>query len=412
MVKKLRFRFILLALLTASGLLAAVVGIINISNARQTYQQVEGILNYLCDNDGVMPFDTSKDDISTPKDVNFTQETRFQVRYYSVLVDSDNKTININVDNIAAVTAEEAEEKARELIASGDDSGKFTDGEMTYGYKIKEVSNGEKLVVVMDCTSYVDSTNQFMLSSIRLSIAGIIIFFILITIFSNFAIRPFARNLENQKRFVTNAGHELKTPLAIISADAEVLQMVKGKNEWTESILKQTKRLSDLVQHLITLAKTGEKENNELVKIDASKIVKESAESFMTLAEQQEKHLSLEIDDNVETIADKRAVAEIVNILVDNAVKYCDDKGEIKVKLTSKLRGRGMILSVSDTYAEGKEEDVNRFFERFYRGDVSHSNKKAGYGIGLSMAQNLTMLCKGKIHADWNDGFITFTVTI
>ena len=158
----------------------------------------------------------------------------------------------------------------------------------------------------------------------------------------------------------------------------------------------------------------GERSQVDLVITDVnfSETVKTVADSFQQLAIDAEKTLTTAIADNVMLKGDSKCLYELVNILVDNAVKYCDDGGSIEVALRRSRLGNGVVLDVSNTYVDGANVDYSRFFERFYRGDVSHNSQKAGYGIGLSMAEELTKLMGGKIFATYKGQRITFTVRL
>ena len=146
--------------------------------------------------------------------------------------------------------------------------------------------------------------------------------------------------------------------------------------------------------------------------IDISHEIQSAVQSFDALAKDQGKMLVPRIKEGIHVVADQRCVYEIASILLDNAVKYCDEAGTITVTLTTKKIGKGAVLTVSNDFAGGKGVDYTRFFERFYRGDESHSSAKAGYGIGLSMAEELVRLLKGSINVSYKNGVITFTVTL
>lgn len=237
---------------------------------------------------------------------------------------------------------------------------------------------------------------------------------LIVSVLSKRALRPFIRNMENQKRFITNAGHELKTPIAIISANTEALALISGQNEWTDNILKQVSRLSKLINDLITLAKVGEASPQDVVltEVNLTPIVRSAADSFRPVVADAGKIMETDAEDDITARAEMRFFGELVNILLDNAVKYCDDGGLIHVSLTTRKNGKGAVLAVSNDYKEGGHIDYSRFFERFYRGDTSHNSAKAGYGIGLSMAEDLTKLMKGKISVRWEKGVITFQVEL
>ena len=187
--------------------------------------------------------------------------------------------------------------------------------------------------------------------------------------------------------------------------------MINGKSEWTDSILTQVKRGTSLINDLITLSRTTEAEQVVLTDVDLSKTLQETAQSFRPVIENAGKTLTVQIQDGVVVKAEEKMLTELCNILVDNAAKYCDDGGEVKVVL--KKRGRtGALLQVSNDYREGSGEDYGKFFHRFYRGDVSHNSRHSGYGIGLSMAQTIAEKLRGSITAGWKGGVITFTVML
>ena len=274
--------------------------------------------------------------------------------------------------------------------------------------------DGSFLIVILDCTRDVAAVASFMRYSLWFGLGCVILYVIILAAMCNVAIRPFVRNMENQKRFITNAGHELKTPIAIISANAEAIEMLNGQSQWTDSILKQVRRLSNLIQDLIMLSKMGERSQVDLVITDVnlSETVHAVADSFQQLAVDAEKTLTTAIADGIHVKGDSKCLYELVNILVDNAVKYCDDKGTIDVSLRRGRLGKGAVVAVTNTYADGANVDYSRFFERFYRGDTSHNSQKAGYGIGLSMAEELTKLMGGKINVSYKAQRITFTVRL
>ena len=195
----------------------------------------------------------------------------------------------------------------------------------------------------MDSTRDVADATSIIRRSFLLGVMCLIIFAVIIVFLSKKAIAPLMRNMENQKAFITNAGHELKTPLAVIKADTEVLEMSVGANEWTKSISNQVDRLTVLVGNLITLAKMGELDKEDLSDIDFSECVKDSVDNYKVIISNQEKELKTEITDKVRVRGTKDGLTEIVNILLDNAQKYCDDKGTIEVELDpypQKQRGK------------------------------------------------------------------------
>lgn len=249
--------------------------------------------------------------------------------------------------------------------------------------------------------------------STAVALLALLVFWLIVVSLSRRAIEPTVRTMENQKRFITNASHELKTPVAIISADAEVLEMMNGENEWTQSIINQSKRLNDLISALVRLTKAGESQRFELTDVDISQVASDAAASFRPVIEQHGLTLDTRIDEGIAAKAEPQSITEIVNILLDNSAKYCDEGGTVTISAASRggLRS-GATLTVSNDYKAGEGQDYSRFFERFYRADESHNSKKEGFGIGLAMAKELVTRMNGTLTVDWRDGRIAFTVTL
>ena len=195
-------------------------------------------------------------------------------------------------------------------------------------------SDGTFKIIIMDCTRNLSIVNFFMRFSFYIGALSVLLLTLLLSIFARKAVQPMVRNMEAQKQFITNASHELKTPLAVISANTEVIEMMSGKNEWTESTIKQVNRMSELISQLVVLSKLEEREDLVLSDVDFSHEARSVVESFTTVAETQGKTLEAEIADNVHVKADEKGVHELVNILLDNAVKYCDDGGQVKLTLS------------------------------------------------------------------------------
>ncbi|MBR6476826.1 MAG: HAMP domain-containing histidine kinase [Lachnospiraceae bacterium] len=281
----------------------------------------------------------------------------------------------------------------------------------TYYYlKTPAPGNGLKLAV-MDCTSELTSMLRIFSATAMTCFVALLITFVLVLILSDHMVQPEIENSKRQKQFITNASHELKTPLAVIRANTELMELTHGEDEWTKSTLKQVDHLNSLIQNLVLIAKAAEREDKSvMVEINASNAVEESVANFDALAKQSDKELRREIEKDLSIITDESKLRQLTTLLVDNAIKYCDENGTITVALSGIKKGKkGLRLSVSNTYAEGANIDCNRFFDRFYREDASHNIDKGGYGIGLSIAESICKQNGGSIHASWKDGIITFT---
>ena len=412
-IKKLRRKFILLSTATVTIIVVMALSLVTIIAYMRINAQIESFLFYISQNGGhitahrLPPTNNWFDETDWTGD---TPDFSYQIRYFSVVVNPEGFVQSIDIQNIAAFTKEEAIDYANRAISSQTTDGFFKKDRASYAYKITDISNGDKLIVIMDCTRDMAFVQDFIRDSIELGIACILLYILILAILSKQAIKPFVRNMENQKRFITNAGHELKTPLAIISANTEAIELINGKNQWTEGILKQIKRLSNLINDLVMLSKMSEQSSLELTTTNTniSEIVSDISKSFIQMATDQKKHLQYQIKPQIFIRSEPKCLYELINILVDNAVKYCDDNGTISIKLTSTKKK--VLLTITNDYINGQNLDFSRFFERFYREDNSHNSEKMGYGIGLSIAEELTKLLKGTIHVHYAKNKIIFTI--
>ena len=172
--------------------------------------------------------------------------------------------------------------------------------------------------------------------------------------------------------------------------------------------------MNGLIQNLVMIAKAEEREDkSKLAEINASETAEQTVTPYKALAEQTGKTLKTDIEKDVMVTSDESKLRQIITILVDNAIKYCDDNGEVDVRLNPTRHGQlRMRLVVSNSYKDGAGIDCNRFFDRFYREDQSHNIDKGGYGIGLSIAESICRQYGGNIKAAWKDGIISFTVNL
>ena len=223
----------------------------------------------------------------------------------------------------------------------------------------------------------------------------------LLLLVSGTIVKPFAETYQKQKQFITDAGHELKTPLTIIDADAQVLEMDWGENEWLDDIQAQTKRLAQLTNSMLLLARMEEQPQAEKIQFPLSDVVQETAETFEALAKTRSKTLSLEIEPMLSMYGEEASIRQLLSILLDNAIKYSDDNGTIAVSL--KKQKNHMQLCVYNTVQSIDRESLPHLFDRFYRADPSRNSRIGGYGLGLSIAFSIVSAHKGKIWAQTAD---------
>ena len=411
MFRKLKIRFILLASAAIVCILLTMIAVLNSVRFLQTNGEIQAVLNILSANNGDFP--SVEETAESLQNDRITIDTIYQYRYFSVVYNEDKTLYSSNLDNLSNLSKEQALGYANKVIKNSRSSGVFKVGSQFYSYQITQDSKTKRyLLVVLDSTNYLESRNDFFWLSIQLCFYSFIFFVLVVSGFSNFAIRPYIKNYENQKRFITNAGHELKTPLAIISANTELQELMTGENEWTESTKDQVKRLSNLINQMVVLARLEEQPDVTLVDVNFSEVVKKVAGNFKSVIEKAGKKYEIKLQEDIHVKATEDELYELVSILIDNACKYCDENGQIFVTLTKAKRGKRARLTVANSYADGKNVDYSRFFDRFYREDESHNQKQPGYGIGLSMAESLVRIFKGRIWVSYKKGLIGFTVLL
>lgn len=411
MFRKLKIRFILLASAAIVCILLTMIAVLNSVRFLQTNGEIQAVLNILSANNGDFP--SVEETAESLQNDRITIDTIYQYRYFSVVYKEDKTLYSTNLDHLSNLSKEQALSYANKAIKDSRSSGVFRVGSQFYSYQITQDSKTKRyLLVVLDSTNYLESRNDFFWLSIQLCYYSFIFFVLVVSGFSNFAIRPYIKNYENQKRFITNAGHELKTPLAIISANTELQELMTGENEWTESTKDQVKRLSNLINQMVVLARLEEQPDVTLVDVNFSEVVKKVAGNFKSVIEKAGKKYEIKLQEDLHVKATEDELYELVSILIDNACKYCDEDGQIFVTLTKAKRGKRARLTVANSYADGKNVDYSRFFDRFYREDESHNQKQPGYGIGLSMAESLVRIFKGRIWVSYKKGLIGFTVLL
>lgn len=402
MIRKLRMKMIFASMLSLLLVLLVIFSAAGVLSFRKIVTDADNVLTILVENDGKFPInetlrkDTHFFDIRPKEERRFSPELPYESRYFSVFFSSDKSVISVNTGKIATVDSTAAADYAISVISSGKTRG-FADD---YRYAVYSV--GEEIhVVFLDCRREMGSFRSFLFTVAGVSIAGLSAVLLLLFFFSARIVKPFSENYEKQKRFITDAGHELKTPLTVIDADAEVLEMDIGGNEWLSDIRVQTKRLAELTNNLIGLSRMEEQPQIEKIEFPLSDLVEETAEGFRTLAKTHNKDFMCRIQPMISINGDEKAIRQLVSILMDNAVKYSDDGG--RIELTLEKQRNTIRLSVFNTAEYVSKESLPYLFDRFYRADQSRNSQTGGYGLGLSIASAVAAAHKGKITASTQD---------
>ena len=407
-IKKLRKKFIGIAMLSFFLAMAFIGGLINVTNFIVTQAEINWTLDRIVENGGElengaadrnMPRASSVVDIFSPA---YQRSSFYLLRYDDADVETSFFASRGNPFSEDVIT-----QTASEIKAQDKNRGRY----QQYYYQITKDENGGTALVMLDCGTVLYSRLRLAYASVGIGVIGLLITLALVIGLSKKAVAPEIENSRKQEQFLTNASHELKTPLAVIRSNTEMQEIVGGESEWTQSTIRQVDRMNSLIQNLVMITKSRELESGyEMTKINVSEAVAETARDFVGRAETEGKRLRQKIAQGVELTADGSKIRQLTMLLLDNAVKYCDENGTVEVVLetAAKWNKKGVRLTVSNDYAAGENVDYTRFFDRFYREDKSHNIDTGGYGIGLSIAESICTQHKGSIRAQWHNGKISF----
>ena len=479
MIKKLKIRFIVLAIVSLAVLLSVIVAGMNIINYRKVVSDADARIEVLEENSGRLfdarggdmrqPFREDKDDDDDDSDNDYdygydlsdsydlddlfdmdeddgpffgrggiggpsmTRDEAEESRFFIVTFNKNGKVNRVNVERISSVDETEAETMAETALASGKDEG-FVD---EFRYSVNE-QNGSTRVTFLDCGRVLESFRSFLRASILMSLIGLLIVFAVICYFAGRIVKPVAESYEKQKRFITDAGHEIKTPLAIIKANIDLMEMeidsgVEGRQEGLSisgeaadnlkenlgDINDQVDRLTGLTNDLVYLSRMEEAENSlVMTEVPLSDIVADTAESFRPLAEEQGKAIYTDIEPMISVQGSTKELEKLISIILENAVKYSVpprviDCGEDEdgmpappvINVALRKAGKEAVIEVrNDTETGLTNEQLSHVFERFYRMDSSRNSQTGGHGIGLSMASAIVNAHGGHISARTTNG--------
>lgn len=403
MLQKMRWRFIIAAMAAFSAVMILLTAGINVWNYSETTKRLDSNLHQILHarfNDfhsGPPPKD--KPDFP-PMDFRNapSEESRYMMRYFSVYLNDQGSAFYIGRDFISSISEEDAEEYAKQVMKKNKNSGFL--GEYRY---LKDQSGSGSRIVFLNAANEQQFLKTLLFVSCLVGGFSLVIVFFLVYLFSKRATRPYIRNMERQKQFITDASHELKTPLASVSASADVLAMEYEENEWVENIQKQTVRLSKLVGDLVILSRLDEANSlPDKSRFSFSDVIWETVEPFLSRMKAGGKEFVYHIEDDVFFYGDEMLIRRMVSILLDNAAKYSGANGHVELDFYH--RHHSIVFEISNTCNIGSGFDMNRLFERFYRPDQSRNSDTGGTGIGLSIAEAAVKAHKGKISVKCEQG--------
>ncbi len=405
MLKKMRWRFIGAAMTAFSAVVLVLLCIISLWNYNNITRQQDATLEMLVrfEKEDRPPFPA--EGIHMPGPIGpFSPEVQYMMRFFVVYCDSNGVIRGINQDHIASVSEEEAKSYANHVLENSSTRGYYRG----YRYLVNKSDQGTALFF-LNSERELQSMKSLLLVTGFVAICCLIAVFVLVFVFSHRAIAPYIRNIETQKRFITDAGHELKTPLTAISTSADVLAMEMEENEWVQNIQLQSRRLSKLIADLVTLSRLDEEHPfPDKTDFSLSEVIWEISEPFAVMAAATGKEFIQHIEGNIVINGDRNAIGQMMSILLDNALKYSNSEGKIRLDVSKKQRKTEII--VYNTCRINETEQIDRLFDRFYRSEKSR-NDRDSYGIGLSIAKSIVENHKGTIRAESQNGN-NLTITV
>ena len=432
MIKTLQKRFIMTAMLAVTVLLVLLLGGISAVNAwsglQEEKQLLSSILQMEAEGRNAGPrFDGERPEELPPEGERRDEELlhqneekkprgfltlapsendRMSAVYFTVTV-TDGAVSGEDVGRISTVSNEEAAVYAEKVLKSGKTAGRLD----SFRYSSKERSDGSVIYVFLDHTSLRNSILRVAALAALAAVAGWFFMLLLVIFLSRKAIRPIAENMERQRQFVTDAGHELKTPLAIIQANTEAMELITGETKWSRNIRAQVTRLTDLTGNLLTMSRSEELlDKRSLLPINLSELTEQALKTFAPSMENKELEMNSEIEKDLTVKGDKSQLTTLLSILFDNAVKYTLESGAIRLTLTG---GDKVRLRLENDCASLPDCPPDRLFDRFYRGDSARTQKRGGFGIGLSSARSIAHQHKGSLTAEYiGSDRIAFLLTL
>jgi signal transduction histidine kinase len=429
MIKKLQTRFIRIAVISLTVAMVLVVGIVNVANWISVRNELSATLNLLAESEAFpMPEfrtgseDTAKASSGTEELTETEQEQRrrrfnpsrhvrnmvSESSWFSGLLTEDGGVTGVLMDRMENLEEEDAKKLIREAAAQNQTEGMIRD----YLYRVRETVNGNREVVMLSCETRLTAVRTIVLISAIACAGGILLAWVLVMLFSRKAVDPVIRNIEQQKQFITNASHELKTPLTVIATNMELLQMETEDNPWVRSTLKQTATLRKLVDELVYLSRMEEERPTlETETLDPGKLLEETAEPFVAMAEYSGRDMTVTAEKDLQMTGDRASIQRLMSTLLDNAVKYASE-GPICAEIRGE--GKNIVLEVSNPVEQQlTKQQCDQLFDRFYRLDKSRSKeKKSGFGIGLAIAAAIAEKHGGRISAAMDENRLVFTCVL
>lgn len=439
MIKTLKRKFIVSAMIAVTVLLVTMLGAVNAVNAWTTAQDTERLLENLVqmESDGrpEMPQGEQPPEGEAPPELPagengfrpegeppaqreegrgkgfmaevFTENDRLSAVYFTVWT-RDGEVVRSDVSRISTVSETDAAALAQSVLAEDAAEGR-TD---SFRYASARNRNGETVYVFLENSARRNAVLRVVALSALAGLGGWLLMLGLVCLLAKKTIAPLAENMDRQRQFVTDAGHELKTPLAIIQANTEAMELIAGESKWSRNIKTQTARLTELTQNLLTLARADEVPSlGSLAPVELSALAEKTAQMFQTPMEQKGLRLEAKLSPGLVVRGSEDQLRSLLSILLDNAVKYASENSALRLSL--KGEEKTCTLRLENRCDKLPDCPPERLFDRFYRADAARTQSSGGFGIGLSAAQVIVLRHRGRLEAEYPaEDRVAFTVTL
>ncbi|MBQ8943822.1 MAG: HAMP domain-containing histidine kinase [Clostridia bacterium] len=412
MIKRLRKKFILISIITVTSVMLLLCVGVNTVNLISVNSKLNKTVEQIIENRGRLPEPAKTEFRETNSarpampfdDRRFEKETAFQTRFFVIRYDEDENIIDYNLDKIAAVETDEIDD----FVETASERGEGYGYESGYKFKVERQDDGNYMAVFLDCHKEENSVITLAAVSSCVTLFCIVLICVIIVLLSGRAIKPVIENDIKQKQFITDAGHELKTPITVINTCLSVLEMEVGKQKWIDKAAAQTDKLKSLVNSLVSLSKSDEGREPVRIYFNAGGVISETVDSFKDFAERNSHPVKADIESEIDFCGDEYALRQLISILIDNALKYASEGSDIV--FTAKKHKKGVLINVSNKCDHIDRDELPKLFDRFYRADKSRNSEKGGFGLGLSIARGICESHRGYIKADCvSDSEIVFT---
>jgi len=330
------------------------------------------------------------------------------IAYYDLQIDASGEITEVREKGIWEPDTDAAKTIAAQILASGKQEGRLSG----YKFRLQKNESGTQRLILMDNSPQIHMLGNVLRTTLMLSLACLILLFLILLPISARVVHSYALHIEKQKQFITNAGHEIKTPVAIILSNVDAMELIQGENKWSRNIRSQTDRLSLLLQRLLFMSRIDEKSMvlpMQLLELTA--MVKAELETYAPILAERSLRLHCDLHKEVHLKGNQEYLQQMIHMLLDNAVQYTNEGGEIRISMEQKRRRVWLLFE--NTVENLPDCLPENLFDRFYRGNSAHTQSSGGCGIGLSAARAIAEMHRGSISAEYfEDNMICFAVEL